>query len=154
MIANDLWQKNGGLPQDLPYSDKDADGTPWDRLTDNVAGREACGWSKAPAYPDYDANVQQPVWVDGSWTLMVVPTAPVVPSIRRASQIEVLQRIPQAKRWAILTAAKTDVVIEDIMGLLRATLQVELDDPDLIAGLAYLVSKNLLTTADVAVIRA
>lgn len=157
MIANDLWQKNGGTPQPLAYSDYDSNGTPWARLFDNETGRLACGWIKAPDYPDYDFALQAPVWEGGAWMVVtlpvVVPPEPE-PVMRRTSRIEFLQRIPAEKRIAIRQAGKTDLVIEDFLDLLSATDWVELDNDDTVNALTYIVGLGLLTFGDVAVIRA
>lgn len=76
------------------------------------------------------------------------------PAVRRITRIGFMQRMDPAKRMAIRTAAKTDIVIEDFLDLLAATDLVELDHADTIAGLGYLVSQELLTTDDVADLRA
>lgn len=83
-----------------------------------------------------------------------VPDPEPEPEPRRISRIGFLQRIPTEKRIAIRTAAKTDVLIEDFLDLLGATDIIELDHEATVAGLAYLVSENLLTADDVEAIRA
>lgn len=76
------------------------------------------------------------------------------PTVRRITRIGFLQRMDPAKRIAIRTAAKTDVLIEDFLDLLGATDLVELDHPDTVMGLGYLVAQGLLTSEDAEVIRA
>jgi len=78
------------------------------------------------------------------------------PVVRKISAIGFKQRIPGEKRIAIREAADTDPVIADFLDLLNTPGQgtIELDNPDTVNGLDYLVSKDLLTTDDAAAIRA
>jgi hypothetical protein len=78
------------------------------------------------------------------------------PMVRKISAIAFKQRIPGEKRIGIRTAADTDPVIADFLDLLNTPGQgtIELDNADTINGLAYLVSKDLLTADDAAAIRA
>lgn len=43
-----LWSKNGGLPQKLPFQDV-ADGVIFTDLANNPEGRALCGWAEAGA---------------------------------------------------------------------------------------------------------
>lgn len=73
---------------------------------------------------------------------------------RWVSQAKLKQRIPAAKRIAIRAEGKTNPIVEDFLDLLNSTADVNLDDPDLVAGMGYLVSIGKLTADDVAAIRA
>jgi len=66
------------------------------------------------------------------------------------SVLAFLRRFPQQKRIAI--RASNDPIIEDFLALLYSTRksEVELDDPDTIAGVGYLVSQGFLTEAEAA----
>lgn len=59
-----------------------------------------------------------------------------------------IQRIAAANRIAIRAAAKTDPLIEDFLDVLYATDLVNLDNAETQAGVAYLVSENLLTAGE------
>jgi xanthine dehydrogenase iron-sulfur cluster and FAD-binding subunit A len=67
---------------------------------------------------------------------------------------EFLKRIPAAKRIAIRARAKTDPIVEDFMDLLNRSGAVYPTNEDVQAGLGYLVSQNLLTAEEAAVIGA
>ena len=71
------WRKNGGAPQALPFRDIDADNNMWTDLANNEEGRAACGWTEAPAMPDYDPATQDIAWVDGAWVVTDRPPPPV-----------------------------------------------------------------------------
>lgn len=70
----DLWRKNGGPPRDLPQDDIDASKQSWSDLANNPEGREACGWVRAPEYPEYDTATHKPVWGTTDW--VIVPIVP------------------------------------------------------------------------------
>lgn len=81
---------------------------------------------------------------DGAnWTRAPRPKVPI-------SVLTFLRRFPQAKRIAI--RASHDPIIDDFLALLDSTRksEVELDDPDTIAGVGYLVSQGLLTEEEAA----
>ena len=44
-----LWAKNGGLPQVLPFEDRSPDGFMFTDLANNPEGRALCGWAEAGA---------------------------------------------------------------------------------------------------------
>lgn len=59
------------------------------------------------------------------------------------SPYEFLQRFTQAERIAI--EASTDVYVKDFSSLLKAAQEIDFDDSNTHAGMAYLVSLGLLT---------
>jgi len=68
----------------------------------------------------------------------VEPEQPVT-----CSSYEFLQRFTQAERIAI--EASEDVCIKDFASLLKAAQEIDFDDVNTLAGMAYLVSLGLLT---------
>ena len=60
--------------------------------------------------------------------------------------IEFLQRFDVAERIGIRTAAKTDPVVEDFMDLVNKSTRIDLNAPDVTAGLDYMVGNGLLTS--------
>ena len=76
------------------------------------------------------------------------PPEPPPPEPRRITRIGFLQRIPAEKRIAIRAAAKADPVIEDFLDLVSATDLIELDHPDTLMGVQYLVMIGHITQAD------
>lgn len=102
MIANDLWQKAGGVPASLPASDHDADGLPWDNLVDNADGRTACGYTKAPDWPDFDPTTQHAVWISDGWSIQALPTP--APAIVRVSRYEFSQLLTIEEKVKISAA--------------------------------------------------
>lgn len=46
-----LYSKNGGMPQRLPFQDSEEDGTVWTDLENSEEGRAACGWVAAGVPP-------------------------------------------------------------------------------------------------------
>lgn len=83
-----------------------------------------------------------------------VPDPEPAPLTRWLHKAILLQRIPAAKRIAIRTAAQTDPIIEDFLDLLYQTENVDLDNPNLTAGLNYIVSQGLIDASDVQTILA
>jgi hypothetical protein len=75
---------------------------------------------------------------------------------RSISALAFKQRLTATERMAIRGAAASDAVITDFLDLLDTPGQgtIELDHPDTVAGVAYLVTKNLLTADRAAAIRA
>lgn len=65
-----------------------------------------------------------------------------------------LRRFTAQERIAIFAARAADPIINDLLYVLEAAERVHLDDPDLVNGLAYLVSQNLLAPGRPAEIRA
>lgn len=78
------------------------------------------------------------------------------PVIRTVSALAFKQRLTGAERIAIRAAAASDAVITDFLDLLDTPGQglIELDHPDTVAGMAYLVAHSLLTADRAAAIRA
>jgi hypothetical protein len=106
MIPNTLWQKAGGTPAPLPASDRDATGTPWDNLAGNAAGRAACGYTKAPDWPDFDPATQVPGWVNGAWVVGAIPTP--TPAVRTVSHYEFSNLLTNDEKVRI-NAAKAQI---------------------------------------------
>lgn len=69
------------------------------------------------------------------------------PVVRTISALAFKQRLTGAERIAIRTAAATDPVITDFLDLLNTPGEglIELDHPDTVNGVAYLVAHSLLT---------
>ena len=65
-----------------------------------------------------------------------------------------LGRFTAEERVAIRTAAKQSVALEDYLELLALSEDINLDDPDLIAGLAMLEGAGLIAPGRAAEIRA
>jgi len=62
------------------------------------------------------------------------------------SKLEFKQRLTQAERIAIRTAAKTDDIVYDFMDLLDSSSFIDLMHVDTIAGVNYLESQGLIAT--------
>lgn len=95
----------------------------------------------------FDPQALQQLGLAGAGFLPVEPPEPE-PEPRRITRIGFMQRIPTPKRIAIRTASKTDAVIEDFLDLLAATDLIELEHPDTLMGVQYLVMQGLLTQAE------
>lgn len=78
------------------------------------------------------------------------------PVARTISALAFKQRLSSTERMAIRAAAASDAVIADFLDLLNTPGQglIELDNPDTVAGLAYLVAHDLLTADRAAALRA
>ena len=70
-------------------------------------------------------------------------TPPAV--VRPLSRLEFLRRFTAPERVAIRQS--TDPYVQDFYHLLDAAAEVRVDDPDTVAGLAYLAQIGLLTQA-------
>lgn len=80
-----------------------------------------------------------------------IPSPPTPPTPLPDVNIHVvtfLERVPLFKRIAIREVAKVNPVVEDFLDILNKAEQVILDAPDVIGGLQYLVSQNLLTVEE------
>ena len=71
--------------------------------------------------------------------------APVPPT--EWTRTEFMRRFTAPERIACRNAEKTDPIVEDFFDLLRNATVLVSNDPDVTAGLAYLVSVGLLTQA-------
>ena len=80
--------------------------------------------------------------------------APVAPEPVWVSQIEFERLFPGAVRRAIRQARKTDSILDDFWALLEAAGGCYLNDPDMQAGIQYLVTANYLTQAQADKIKA
>lgn len=67
------------------------------------------------------------------------------PPVRVISKFQFLKRFSAEKRAALLTLAKTDVMVEVFMTMLNAAQEVDLDDQETVQGIEYLVSVNAIT---------
>ena len=74
-----------------------------------------------------------------------MPTA-VVPAPRIITRYQFLNRFTMTELAAILTAAKSDTIVEAIMKKLEAVkdYEVDLDDPQTIGGVDTLIAKGLV----------
>lgn len=94
-----LWIKNGGAPQELPFMDA-ANNSVYSDLANNPEGREACGWAAAPEQPEHDPDVSKLEWVDGGWEVVSITPVKVTrhqakEALRRAGHLSaILAYIP------------------------------------------------------------
>lgn len=93
-----------------------------------------------------------PAW-EGVAYVPVPPPAPA-PARRWVSQADFKRRLTAPERIAIRAARSADPVVDDFVDILDSAPDVDLDDADLIAGLAYLVGLELLAEGRPAEIRA
>ena len=84
-----------------------------------------------------------PGWTtpDGGATFAAPAPQPVAKVI---SKVQYLKRFTQAERIAIREAAKTSAVVNDYVQLLDAASDVDLADPDTVAGVQQLEAAGLL----------
>lgn len=78
---------------------------------------------------------------------------PEPPVIRWMSQADFKRRLTASERIAVRAARSLDPVIDDFLDILDSTTNVNLDDPDLINGLAYMVALGLIAPERPAQIR-
>lgn len=71
MIGEQLYRRNGGPPERLPFAAYDAAGNSWTNLIGNEEGRIASGFVEAPPKPDPRA-----VWDVGADGWVVPPPSP------------------------------------------------------------------------------
>ena len=91
-------------------------------------------------------------WEEKFFTPNIEVDAPVVTP--RLTQLAFLRRMTQAERIAFRQAAKVDPVMEDFMDLLDLAQDVDLKDPDVIAGLQAAEAAGLLAAGRAAEILA
>jgi len=73
-----------------------------------------------------------------------IPVPPATKS-RVYTRLQFRSLFSFAEQIAITTAAKTDIGVEVFLGMMNIAEEIDLDYPDTIAGLDYLVSKELIT---------
>ncbi len=86
-------------------------------------------------------------WLHADWTgvgYAPAPPAAALPEPRWMSQADFKRRLTAVERIAIRAARPTDPIIDDFLDILDSTINVNLDDPDLVAGLGYMVATGLL----------
>jgi len=64
--------------------------------------------------------------------------------VRSLSKLDYLRRFTTQERITIRTVAKTNPVLEDFMVLMDLATEINLDDPDTVAGLHMLEAAGLL----------
>lgn len=101
-----------------------------------------------------DAATEWPEYPFASFNHVLEQPAPVVPESRTLTKRAYLGRFTAEERVAIRTAAKQSVALEDYLELLAVSEDINLDDPDLIAGLAMLEGVGLIAPGRAAEIRA
>jgi hypothetical protein len=80
---------------------------------------------------------------DGNYREVPQPPTPVYV----ITKFQFLMRFTATERQETLTAARTNVVVEDFMSLLNSAENVNVTNPETIAGVNELVSINILTQA-------
>jgi hypothetical protein len=78
-----------------------------------------------------------------------VRNAPPTSAIKVWSPLEFMEKFTTEERIALRTFAKSDVLAEDWLDLLKAANEVRMDDPRTRAGLDYMVLKGVLSQARV-----
>jgi hypothetical protein len=82
------------------------------------------------------------------WTGSRFVTPDSGPVVKTWDELQLMREFTLAERVAIIAAASTDPLIASLLTMARATVvnggRVRADDPDLIAGLGYLVAAGLL----------
>lgn len=73
---------------------------------------------------------------------------------RTLTKLQYLNRFDVVKLAAIYAATPSDPMLQVLDKKLSLAEEINLDDPNTIAGLNYLVSKGLITAEDEAAIRA
>lgn len=74
----------------------------------------------------------------------VEPEPPAPPRVRWVHKAIYLRRFTPQERIAIKAARAGDATLDDLLYVMEAAENIFLDDPDLSAGLGYLVSQGLL----------
>jgi hypothetical protein len=73
------------------------------------------------------------------------PGAPPPPPVFEWERLVFLRRFSAQERIAIRAARTTDPILDDFFNLLEHAKTVHSNDPDMIAGMGYLVYKGLVT---------
>lgn len=85
-------------------------------------------------------------YADGEFSAPVEPDPEPVDYGTKITVLSFLNRFTQAERLALRTEAKTNVVVEDFLGLVTAASFIDLTDAQTIAGVGYLESEELIGT--------
>jgi len=83
----------------------------------------------------------------GIWNASVLDYAPI-PASTVITMQEFTKRIGMAKMQAILVASKTDIAVETLLRYTDKFITVDTTDPELIYGLDYLVTAEVLTEVE------
>lgn len=156
MIANNLWRKNGGVPRELPFEDRDINNKTWTNLPHNAEGREECGWSKAPDWPDYDPTSESPFWDSENQTWEIGPKPVVNSTPKRIPKIDFARLFTLTESFKIeaLEQVVKSADLTDpnnfVYGLARiafkrfelASEYVELDQPEVASFLINILKPN------------
>jgi hypothetical protein len=122
---------------------------------------DSYGWFSAQEIPGRTTTVEPPThgdkvvgelypnytgieWVMVAYSDPVIPAPPPPPRQSILTKLEYLRRFTQDERVAIRNAAKVNAVLEDYMALLDLAQEINLDDPDTIAGVQMLEAAGLL----------
>ena len=103
---------------------------------------------------DADAPIEWAEYPFSDFNHVIQIPAPEAPVVRIVTKREYLGRFTQAERVAIRTAAKQSAELEDYLELLALSEDINLDDPDLVLGLAMLEGAGLITAGRAVEIRA
>jgi hypothetical protein len=158
-VSETLWLRAGFNPAPLPPIAFDALGQPWTDLANNPEGREACGFTPAPPYPDHDPATQAPVWNGAGWDLAALPEVP--PETRRVPKVDFFRRFTDVEKVAIYGARKriaemTSEEFADIanigwwkLALVFETLDlipefIELDHPETLDALSAFAQSSFI----------
>lgn len=87
----------------------------------------------------------EPVEVEVDPAELYVPAYVPLP-VRVVTSLAFMERLTQAERIAIRTAARESAELEDWLDMLRAAQEVNLDDPRTVEGVGVLVAAGLLTS--------
>jgi hypothetical protein len=149
-----LYQKNNSAPLPLPFSDFDEGGNNWTDLANSPEGREATGWTEAPAQPNYDPLTQTVFWGEGGWEISDLPK-PQLPDRLRVTKADFQRLLAPQERYKlnalrkVIAALEPEdysdpanaliVAAEDVMFAFEQPAEfIELDHPDTSMGLALL----------------
>lgn len=94
--------------------------------------------------PSYDESLLGKIW-DGT-KFNPPPAPPPAPPSTIISKIAFIHLFTDAELFSILTAAKTDVVVELLITKTKLSDCIDLTDTVLINALTYLTQQNLLAT--------